>query len=536
MPRGRRVLTIVALRSLALVLSLLAVGCVPSGGSALRPDGGEPDGSDAAPIHEDASGPELPARDAGVADASPADLSLADLGPAPDGGPRELLSLSLAVTPSSVSEGESAALSVERVYDDGTREPLAEELEWFVATATVAELRLPELRGKAPGRTRVRARLGDLASNEAVFTVTPRGELRGVWVSRWQYSSANDLQAVVNDAVATNLNAIFLQVRGEADAFYDSSLEPWSRILSGTLGQNPGWDPLAELLTRAHAAGLQVHAWVNTFPAWQSATPPGNATPAHALNANPSWLCANQNGTPMAPGESSYQFFSPGNPAVRAHIAAVLEDLAEKYDIDGLHLDYVRYPGPTYCHDAASVAEYDRLRAIDPTLAWAAFQRENVARTVQAVRARLLDVRPNAVLTAATWGIYRNKWNWSSVSKGYDDYFQDAHGYIGRGLLDAIVPMTYWASTAVEGQRLDFAALTEDHVAAAAAAGRYAFAGISAEHDGTELLRQVQIARGKGARGVVFFEIGSLRSGGHLTRLRQGPFSQPAEVPPFAFR
>jgi uncharacterized lipoprotein YddW (UPF0748 family) len=145
-------------------------------------------------------------------------------------------------------------------------------------------------------------------------------------------------------------------------------------------------------------------------------------------------------------------------------------------------------------------------------------------------------VRPNAVLTAATWGIYRNKWSWSSVSKGYDDYFQDAHGYIGRGLLDAIVPMTYWASTTVPGERLDFAALTEDHVGAASAAGRYAFAGISAEHDGPEVLRQVQIARDKGARGMVFFEIGEMRTRGHLTLLRGGPFSTAAEVPPFAFR
>lgn len=521
----------VLLRVLLLMSSCLLAACVPGGGSSLRTDVGGVDATDADPSGADAGG-----LDAQVTDLAPVDLGVPNQDAASGGDAGDPVVIELQLSPATVAEGESATLTVHHVYDDGRREPISTELEWFVSSTTVAESNFPTLRAKAPGRSRVRARLGDSMSNEAVFTVTARGELRGVWVSRWMYSSANDLQAVVDDAVATRMNAIFLQVRGEADAFYDSSLEPWSRILSGTLGQNPGWDPLQEIIQRAHAAGLQVHAWVNTFPAWQSANPPGAATPAHPLNANPSWLCANQNGTPMAPGESSYQFFSPGNPAVRAHIAAVLEDMAEKYDIDGLHLDYVRYPGPTYCHDAASEAEFERLQALDPNLSWAAFQRDNVARTIEAVRARLHDVRPTAVLTAATWGIYQNKWSWSSVSKGYDDYFQDAHGYIGRGLLDAIVPMTYWASTTVEGQRLDFAALTEDHVRAAASAGRYAFAGISAEHDGTELLRQVDIARRKGARGVVFFEIGELRARGHLARLRDGPFAQPAEVPPFAFR
>ncbi len=476
-----------------------------------------------------------------ITDAGAPDRALSDFGVHDDSGASSDLGVSsnrleLELSSSVVAEGDSVALSVWQVDAQGDRQRVSAGLEIIVSTATVAARDLLTLRALAPGRTRVRVELDGASSNSELLLVTPVGELRGVWVSRWLYSNAADLDRIVSDATDANLNAIFLQVRGEADAFYDSAYEPWSRILTGTLGQDPGWDPLEAMLQRAHAAGIQVHAWINTFPAWQSANAPGSSTPEHPLRANPSWLCANDNGVPMAPGESSYQFFSPGNPAVRAHIASVLEDLADKYEIDGLHLDYVRYPGPTYCHDAASEAEFARLRSADPNLSWGEFQRENVALTVEAVRTRVRAVRPNAVLSAATWGIYRNKWNWSSVSKGYDDYFQDAHGFIERGLLDALVPMTYWASTAVPGERLDFATLTEDHVSAARRAGRYAFAGISAEHDGAEISRQVQIARDKGARGMVFFEIGELRSQGHLARLRDGPFSTPAEVPPFAFR
>lgn len=445
-------------------------------------------------------------------------------------------SLELELSSLSVAEAESIDVTVFRVDEQGSREAVDAGFLLHVGSATVARAESSRLLTLAPGRTRVHVTIGSLRSRAVQVEVRPRGELRGVWVSRWLYSNPGDLDELVADVVGANMNAIFLQVRGEADAFYDSTHEPWSRILSGTLGQDPGWDPLQTLIQKAHAEGVQVHAWINTFPAWQSSTPPAASTPEHPLRAHPEWLCANANGVPMAPGESSYQFFSPGNPAVREHIATVLEELADRYEIDGLHMDYVRYPGATYCHDAASEAEFSRLRAADPGLLWEDFQRDNVGRTIEAVRQRLNSVRPNAVLTAATWGIYKNKWNWSSVSKGYSDYYQDAHAYIGRGLLDALVPMTYWASTPVPGERLDFATLTEDHVQAASSSGRYAFAGISAEHDGDEILRQVQIARDKGARGVVFFEIGEMRTQGHLARLRQGPFSASVEVPPFGFR
>src|SRR6185503_13559863 len=101
--------------------------------------------------------------------------------------------------------------------------------------------------------------------------------------------------------------------RGTADAYYTSSREPWAERLSGTLGADPGWDPLAEAIARAHARGIQVHAWINTFPAWSGLTAPAESAIRHPLLAHPEWLCADRDGTPMPPVASEYQFFSPGN-------------------------------------------------------------------------------------------------------------------------------------------------------------------------------------------------------------------------------
>ena len=98
-------------------------------------------------------------------------------------------------------------------------------------------------------------------------------ETRALWVSRWDLENT-DVQTVVDKAAAAHFNVIFFQVRGTADALYPSDLEPWSAGLTGTLGKDPGYDPLAELIQRAHARGIEVHAWINVYPVWMGKTPP----------------------------------------------------------------------------------------------------------------------------------------------------------------------------------------------------------------------------------------------------------------------
>jgi uncharacterized lipoprotein YddW (UPF0748 family) len=305
-----------------------------------------------------------------------------------------------------------------------------------------------------------------------------------VWVTRWTFSSAADVQQIVDEVAAANFNAIFMQVRGTADAYYASTHEPWAARLSGTLGSDPGWDPLGEMIARAHEQGLQVHAWLNTFPAWTGLTPPAESSPRHPLLEHPEWLCADATGAPMPAVDGDYQFFSPGNPAVRDHIRAVAAEIADRYEIDGLHFDYVRYPGPSYCHDAASEAELLVAQMAEPGLTFADFQRSRVTALLAEVRPQLLTLRPEALLTVAAWPIYQNKWSWNAVSRGYDDLFQDAHRWASEGIVDALCPMTYWRMTEPKGQRTDWATLIDDHAAATRAAGRHLFAAVSAEHDG----------------------------------------------------
>ena len=436
------------------------------------------------------------------------------------------LTVDLPLTPSS-----TAAVIATGTMSDGAEIDLTLAATWHSTSSTTARVTAGGvLVASAPGRAEIWATRGPITSNRIEVTVEREGELRGVWVTRWTFSDTDDIDRIVDDAVRGHLNAIFFQVRGRADAYYASTLEPWAARLSGTLGRDPGWDPLAEAVARAHARGLQVHAWLNTFPAWSGATAPTESMPRHPLLAHPEWLCADDAGTPMPLGASGYQFFSPGNPDLRAHIAGVAEQIATNYDVDGIHFDYVRYPGRQYCHDAASEAQYDLAQIEDPDLTYAEFQRQRIALLLEDVRDRLAVSRPSVALTVASWGIHKNEWGWANVSRGYDDYYQAAHDWARRGIVDALCPMMYWRLTDPPGQRTDFAALAGDHVQATNEGGRFLYTGINAEHDADEVLAQVEAARAAGARGFVFFDLTKLREDGKLDRLAAGPFVQ--TVPP----
>ncbi|MBN94340.1 MAG: hypothetical protein CL928_09745, partial [Deltaproteobacteria bacterium] len=234
-------------------------------------------------------------------------------------------------------------------------------------------------------------------------------EARAVWVTRWDYSSEADIATVFERAQDGGFNVVFFQVRGTADAYYESTYEPWAKRLTGTLGDDPGWDPLQAALDQGAARGIQVHAWLNTFPAWSGSDPPTESVPRHPLLDHPDWVVVDGSGAAQDPGEG-YVFFSPGNAEVRAHIAAVVGDLVDRYAVDGVHLDYVRYPGVQYSHDDASETAFAATSGVSR----ADWQRLQVIETVEGVQAAILETRPGTLLTAAVWGIYEDVWGWNS--------------------------------------------------------------------------------------------------------------------------
>lgn len=283
-----------------------------------------------------------------------------------------------------------------------------------------------------------------------IVHVSHAREMRGVWlssVSNLDFPSRTgltperaraELTTVVERVERAGLNAIFFQVRPESDALYVSSLEPWSRFLTGTQGRDPGYDPLRTLLDLAHARGIEVHAWLNPYRGMSSAsatTAPNHVTrtlSAHAIRYGSSIV------------------MDPGAPAVRAHVVAVIRDLTDRYpDLDGVHFDDYFYPYPdadgTPFPDSAS---YDAYRRSGGALSLGDWRRENVNTLVREVQALLLERHPSMRFGISPFGIYRP--GMPPGIRGLDAYatiYCDAVRWMREDWLDYVAPQLYWPTT-----------------------------------------------------------------------------------------
>lgn len=369
----------------------------------------------------------------------------------------------------------------------------------------------------------------------AIDAAEAPGELRGVWITRFAYASQAGLEAIIDRAAAAHMNAVFVQIRGEGDAYYRSAHEPWARRLSGVLGRDPGWDPLQVAIDRAHGHGMELHAYFNVFSAWTASTPiPQAEGPVqHALTTHPEWLAVDSTGTNR---DSEYRWFSPGNPAVRAHIAATARDLLTRYAVDGLHLDRIRTAGADYSHDAVSQAAFTSAQAANPRLTWGDFMRSQVDTMVADLYAAVDELRPAARMSAAVWGIYRPLPG-CNTSQGYANYHQDSLAWLAAGTMDALVPMVYWPIE--DGACTDWAALVDGFLDARA--GRHLWAGMHALDDDAwdwdAVNARIAHARGAGAEGTVVFASSYLDA--EVTRwdayvgtpAAPGPFAEPIATP-----
>jgi uncharacterized lipoprotein YddW (UPF0748 family) len=199
--------------------------------------------------------------------------------------------------------------------------------------------------------------------------VLPDDEIRALWVVRDALTTPEAISRMVDFAAQTRFHVIFVQVRGRGDAFYRSTLEPRASVLTAPIED---FDPLKYLVTLAHREGIEVHAWINVFYAWSNA---GEAQPAqHVVSRHPEWMLTDARGVRMdrVPRERWKSeriegwFLSPGIPELRAHTAAVVREICAQYAVDGIHLDYIRYPNREYAFDPHSRTRFLLRYGVDP--------------------------------------------------------------------------------------------------------------------------------------------------------------------------
>ena len=289
-------------------------------------------------------------------------------------------------------------------------------------------------------------------------------EFRALWVDAFHpgFKTAAQVQQLVADARTGHFNALIIEVRKRGDAYYHSQWEPKATDIAA------GYDPLADLINQAHTGSprLEIHAWMVTYPLWNSQTTPPSQ-PAHTFNRHPDWLLSNDAGQTW--DGSNYQL-DPGHPEVQAHLAGVAMDLIENYDIDGLHFDYIRYPGNNWGYNPAAVARFQqRYGRIGPPAtsdaAWLQFRRDQVTALVRKVYLSALAVKPAVKISAATitWapGITTDA-AWSTTS-AYGSVLQDWRAWMQEGILDFNLPMAYFRQSANGSDWSAWSQFIKDH-------------------------------------------------------------------------
>ena len=275
-------------------------------------------------------------------------------------------------------------------------------------------------------------------------------EFRGVWIATvenidWpskrglsNQTQKEEFIAILDRHQKNGMNAIIMQVRPSGDAFYPSTLEPWSEYLMGTQGlpPSPFYDPLEFMINETHKRGMEFHAWINPYRAVFNVKR-SSVAPSHISKIHPEWF--------LTYGDKKY--FNPGLPQVWQHTNRIVRDLVSRYDIDAIHMDDYFYPYRIAGKEFPDEKAYQQNKRGLSKEDW---RRSNCDTIVKQLYATIHQIKPGVQFGISPFGIWRNKSKdpRGSETKGgqtnYDDLYADILLWLEKGWVDYIAPQIYW--------------------------------------------------------------------------------------------
>jgi N-acetylmuramoyl-L-alanine amidase len=350
-------------------------------------------------------------------------------------------------------------------------------------------------------------------------------EFRSLWITRFSWPSRDDPEKTKENIRTTfsamaedGFNAALFQIRGAAETLYPSKIEPWSDLIGG---KDPGFDPAALAIEEAHKNGIEFHAYMNPFPLFagrrgSKPSAPDHLFYRHGPGTKEPWVCLDSKGEPVF---AEYYYLDPGVPQVQQYVRNVIMDVVRRYDVDGIHMDRIRYPGHAEYNPISLKRFYGRG---NPTRSdWEDWHREQIDKFVNDLYAEIAAEKPKVVLSAAVWGIY-NKYDiegYYKFSSGYHDYYQDSLEWVRLGAIDYIVPMIYWD---MKDPKPNYQELLDDF--AARSDIKHVIGG-QRNFRGQENVAQIEYTRKAGAPGTAIFSFA------RFPQLRQGIYSKRAPLP-----
>lgn len=283
--------------------------------------------------------------------------------------------------------------------------------------------------------------LGSLGAPK-IFADAYNQEMRAVWIAT---VSNIDFPKVKNSVVMQQaeftqnldklqemgINTVIVQVRPKADALYASKINPWSDVLTGRQGKNPGYDPLEFMIEETHKRGMKIHAWLNPYRITTSGTDLSLLSEEHPARLNPSWVMAYNNAL----------YYNPEVEEVKQHIENTVEEIVTNYNVDGIHFDDYFYP-----------SGYPLPEGEGPDGVVANNRREHINDMVRRVSQVIERINPNVEFGISPMGIWKNNnvdptGSATGGSQSYYTVYADTRTWIQNEWIDYVVPQIYWETT-----------------------------------------------------------------------------------------
>jgi uncharacterized lipoprotein YddW (UPF0748 family) len=367
-------------------------------------------------------------------------------------------------------------------------------------------------------------------------------EFRGAWIATvgnidWPskpglsaMEQKAELRALMEGAVKLRLNALLLQVRPGCDAFYKSSIEPWSEFLTGQMGKapEPAYDPLQFAIEEAHARGLELHAWFNPYRAGFASTK--SVSSRHISKTHPKWIRR----------YGSFLWLDPSEPGVQDYVLRVILDVVRRYDIDGVHMDDYFYPYPETNKAGTPIdfpddSNWRRYVASHGRLSRGDWRRAQVNSLVERLQKAIHREKSWVSFGISPFGIWRP--GFPPQIRGFDAYdklYADSRHWLIKGWVDYIAPQLYWPIDPPEQSYLALLAWWQKqsvHETPVWPGG--AITRVGKRLPAEEIIRQIELTRRSPQPGYIHWSLTSLlKNPENLeSKLISGVYAEPAIVP-----
>lgn len=330
----------------------------------------------------------------------------------------------------------------------------------FVHTIEYTYMNIPQhsLKKRYPTFMIFRKQIGILLlSLISISTMAqPKHEVRAAWLTTvygldWPQTRANtpagiqqqkkELVEILDQLKAANFNTILFQTRARSDVFYPSSIEPFSNMLTGKVGKHPGYDPLAFAIEECHKRGMECHAWMVTIPL--GTRKHIAAQGKHAITQKRKEICVSYRGE---------YYLNPGHPDTKNYLMSLVREVVKKYDIDGVHFDYLRYPEHAkQFPDKAQYRKHGKGRSL------AQWRRDNITEIVRHIYKEVKAIKPWIKVSSSPVGKYDDTTRYPSQGwNALHVVHQDVQGWLAEGIQDQIYPMMYFKENAFYPFALDW--------------------------------------------------------------------------------